>query len=425
MNEQKFKVSCSTDFSKLTKKSFTDNADEPLVLEAIISTTSVDLEGDYMTSECIENMKSQVLGLSVFLDHDHTLDKIVGKVIDVFDSSSEFIKVKFEILPRYKSYILEFIEAGVNLGASIGGSVLDYEETENGWAISKMNLHEFSLVGIPANQDTLGTVKISEEVVKAKCFNGACKQIIKKLNSSDLVKELEDGKEEDDECLTRREIVTMINEASNVLKDQIITEIVSEFNLDGKKHQGDYTIDEEEPDNNNGDETDSSTVGDKEKKIMEDNKLEFKVEETKDLENTEANDPKIEEDEVEAPVEDSKTKELTLSNENMEQIAKSIAKIVLKELKEKEEEKIKSSVKEVEEEDEEEKTLEKSFEEEKELLKKELTEEIESKLFKSLSKKEPKPKVKELDLNKNTEKEIKKSNVMSTSKMAELLCNQL
>lgn len=241
--KQKFKVYCSTNINDTVNKGLIDTLVEenkPLILEGIASSNSVDLDGDYMTNECLEDMKTQALGLNIFLDHEHTIDKIVGKVTDVIETSSDVFKIKFSVIPAYEWYISDFLQNGINLGLSIGASVLDFEDTETGWKINKVKLHEISIVGIPANWDTFGTVQTSKELgmVTAKCFNGACKQIIDKLDlQKGLVKkEFEDGEEADEDgIITEEEVIKLINEALIEAKDQIITEIVSEYHLDGKE----------------------------------------------------------------------------------------------------------------------------------------------------------------------------------------------
>ena len=243
--KQKFKVYCSTNIQDSVSKNLVAqlvDEDKPLILEGVASTNSVDLDGDYMTNECLEDMKKQAVGLNIFLDHEHTIDKIVGKVTEVIETSSDVFKIKFSVIPHYEWYLFDFLENDINLGLSIGASVLDYENTDTGWKINKIKLHEISIVGIPANWDTFGTVQTSKEIgeITAKCFNGACKQIVDNLSSQeDLVieKEFEDGEEPDeDNVITEEEVITLINEALIQAKDQIITEIVAEYNLDGKKN---------------------------------------------------------------------------------------------------------------------------------------------------------------------------------------------
>lgn len=278
--EQKFKVYCSTNINDTVTKEYIDtliSEDEPLILEAIASTNSVDIDGDYMTNECLEDMKKQAIGLSIFLDHNHTIDKIVGSVTDVIETSSDIFKIKFSVLPKYEWYITDLLDNGINLGLSIGASVLDYENTDTGWKINKVKLVEISIVGIPANWDTFGTVKTSKELgeVTAKCFNGACKQVIDNLSLSvvsDVQKDIEDGEESELDNKIIEVSTRIFNEFGVELKKQIISEIVSEYNLDGKKHSpsDDSDNDEEKP-------TDSSDEDDKEKN------LEMEKEEIKEL----------------------------------------------------------------------------------------------------------------------------------------------
>jgi len=266
--EQKFKVYCSTNINDTVNKSLIAEMvekDEPLILEAVISTNSVDLDGDYMTNECLEDMKKQALGLNIFLDHHHTTDQIVGSITEVIQTSSDVIKVKFNVIPSYEWYIMEFLENGVNLGMSIGASVLDFEDTETGWKINKVKLVEVSITGIPANWDTFGTVQVSKNIsddeVVAKCINGACKQIIDNLSLQTVSKDFEDGEDPDDDGhITEEEVIKLINEAMITLKKQIITEIVSEYNLDGKKHQ-------EEDDGSDASTNSSNDSEDKEKNL--------------------------------------------------------------------------------------------------------------------------------------------------------------
>ena len=108
--EQKFKVYCSTNINKSVNKELVSTLvenNEPLILEAVASSNSVDLDGDYMTNECLEDMKTQAIGLNIFLDHTHTIDKIVGTVTDVIETSSDIFKVKFSVaIYRPLSYFI-------------------------------------------------------------------------------------------------------------------------------------------------------------------------------------------------------------------------------------------------------------------------------------------------------------------------------
>ena len=80
--EQKFQIFCPSIVKSNTNNP--NNLDEPLILEGIVSTTSVDLEGDYMTSNCIASMKKQLERLNIHADHLRGLDGVIGSIIIVF-----------------------------------------------------------------------------------------------------------------------------------------------------------------------------------------------------------------------------------------------------------------------------------------------------------------------------------------------------
>lgn len=269
--KQKFKVYCSN-----LEKNFplNDGSDE-LILEAVASTSSLDEEGDMITNECIESMKKQALGLNIHLDHNHDTHNVIGNVIEVLETDNKTLKIKFKILPSWQSKILEYLDNGIALGLSIGGAVKDFEETESGWEIKDIKLYEISLTPLPANWDTFGTVKVSseEELVTAKCFDGACKQVLTNLKSLDITKDVEDGEDPDeDDRITEEEVINIINQFGIELKNQIIAEIVSEFNLDGKKYDNNTEESSESDDN-----TKDSSDEDKEKN------LDMEIEEIKEL----------------------------------------------------------------------------------------------------------------------------------------------
>ena len=81
--ENKFKIT-----SKL-EKSLDDvklEDDGSLILEGIASTTSMDLEGDTISRDCINSMKSQALSCNIHGDHMIGLDDVIGTVKDVLKS---------------------------------------------------------------------------------------------------------------------------------------------------------------------------------------------------------------------------------------------------------------------------------------------------------------------------------------------------
>lgn len=451
--EQKFKVYCSTNINKSVDKQLVETLvtnNEPLILEAVASSNSVDLDGDYMTNECLEDMKNQAVGLNIFLDHEHTIDKIVGSVVEVIETSSDIFKVKFSVLPKYEWYLTDLLDNGINLGLSIGASVLDFEESDTGWKINKVKLVEISIVGIPANWDTYGTVQTSKELgmVTAKCFNGACKQIIDNLSlQKDLVvKEFEDGEDPDEDgVITEEEVIKLINEAIIKAKDQIITEIVSEYHLDSKQTVPDAT--QQEAVNQS---TNSSNDEDKEKNLdMEKEEIvelikeySLTIDAIKDVVVETLKEVKEAEAEVtmETPIEKEEEVEVTDVDEEIE--VKEVEDVELEkstdeEVEKEEEVELEKSSEDVEDVEKSSETdvgvtvetfdmeeLKKSIKEE---LRAEVEAEVEEELLKALStERKPvaheQPKVEEVEKEASDEEKIEKSgNVMTTRKMAEHL----
>lgn len=450
--EQKFKVYCSTNIKNSVNKELVDTLianNEPLILEAVASSNSVDLDGDYMTNDCLEDMKEQAIGLNIFLDHDHTIDKIVGSVTEVVETSSDIFKVKFSVLPKYEWYLTDLLDNNINLGLSIGASVLDYENTDDGWKINKVKLVEISIVGIPANWDTFGTVQTSKELgmVTAKCFNGACKQIIDDLSlQKDLAfKEFEDGEDVDDDgIITEEEVIKLINQALIELKDQIITEIVSEYHLDSKE-----TLPQANTPSEAVNQSTSSDDEDKEKNLdMEKEEVvelikehsltidmikEVVLDTLKEVKEAEAEvteeDPIVKEEEVEVTDVD----EETIIKEEEVEIEKSSEEEV--EDEEPEIEKSSEEIVDIEKSSEEQEVVDvtETFDMEelrksiKEELRAEVEKEIEEELLKELStERKPvaheQPQTEKVEKEANSEEKVEKSgNVMSARKMAEYL----
>ena len=434
--KQRFKVYCSTNFNELNKSliesAFKD--DNELILEGIASTTSIDEEGDYMTKECLEDMKRQAIGLSILKEHGRKLDDIIGKVIGIPESDSDKFKIKFKVLPSWEWYLKEFIDNDINLGLSIGAKAIDfepYEESDYGWKVNKAKLYEISLVPLPANWDSFGSVKISKELgddeVIAKCFNGACKQLVEDY-SLDLKKEIEDNLDENDEYVTKKEVLSMINEEGIVMYDRLLSEILDEVKKMNEKNHLNSDSDKEtgESDNSNDDSKDNSSnkKEDEEKEKSMTGKIDEKIEEEtpnvqKDLEELEGTsgeeimekENKVEETvDVSASVDEISNKDVLKGIEDLKDfVSKSIDEKIVKNVDAKVEE-IKKEIPDVEE------------------LKKELREEIEAELFKDLTtERKPvqteQPKIdKELETEEvEQEEEINKA--MNTRDIAKMLCS--
>lgn len=231
--EQEFRIYCS-DITKSLDPDYTvDDKTTPLILEGIASTSDIDLEGDYITPQCIESFKLQATQCNIHNNHNVGLDDVIGTVLEVLDSDSKTLKIKFSILPLFRKHIEECIDNGVKLGLSIGGTIIDYDSTDEGLKINSMMLHEISLTPLPANWNTMGTVTASEksmdEVIEAKCLNGVCKQFLNKIEKTTEQEKMETEKryytkDEEAQFMSEDRVVELINEALNNFATNSVTE---------------------------------------------------------------------------------------------------------------------------------------------------------------------------------------------------------
>ena len=229
--EQKFRIYCSNITKSLDPNYQVDDKTQPLILEGVASTSDVDLEGDYITQQCIESFKLQATNCNIHNNHNVGLDDVIGTVLEVLDSDSRTLKIKFSILPLFRRHIEECIDNGVKLGLSIGGTILDYDSGDDGLKIKNMMLHEISLTPLPANWNTMGTVQHSKkmDVIEAKCLNGVCKQFLKNIDKEDEIITMESEKryytkDEEAQFLSEDRVVELINEALNNFATNGVTE---------------------------------------------------------------------------------------------------------------------------------------------------------------------------------------------------------
>lgn len=434
--KQDFKVYCSTnlnEFKKSIGSNFLEENDE-LILEGIASSTSMDWDGDYMTQECLEDMKSQAVGLSVLQNHDDGLSDIIGKVLEVKESSADLFKIRFSILPHAREFIKELLDNDINLGLSIGAKALDYEPNEDsnsyGWKINKVKLFEISLVSLPANWDSYGSVEISktfneEDMITATCFNGACKQLVKnyKLN---IKKELEDTNDDEDEIVTHQDCINYVNELGISMYDRLLEQISEEIekiksdifynNYNTKEDTNNQSTNEE-------DTNDSSKNEDVKEKKLDMSEIEEKIDTevqtpTNSIEE-EVNEASVEENEFvksmekEVKIEKSMDvhEEETVSNE---EILKSIKELIGILTAQKEEADVEFT-----------KSFEEKLKQEKENIRKEVEEEI----FKELTTERKPVETDQVKVEKKLEEENKEESVetkksMNTYEIAKMLCNQ-
>ena len=229
-SNQKFKLYCSNITKSLDPDYNKDDKTKPLILEGVASTSDIDLEGDYITPQCIESFKLQATQCNIHNNHNVGLDDVIGTVLEVLDSDSQTLKIKFSILPLFRRHIEECIDNGVKLGLSIGGTILDYDTAEDGLKIKNMMLHEISLTPLPANWNTMGTVTHETkklDVIEAKCLNGVCRQFINNIEKTMTEEKTEKRyytKDEEAQFMSEDRVVELINEALNNFATNAVTE---------------------------------------------------------------------------------------------------------------------------------------------------------------------------------------------------------
>lgn len=247
-SEQRFKIYCSNISKSLDPNYNTKSKTQPLILEGVASTSDIDLEGDFITPQCIESFKLQATQCNIHNNHNVGLDDVIGTVLEVMDTDNKTLKIKFSILPLFRRHIEECIDNGVKLGLSIGGTIIDYDMEDDGLKIKNMMLHEISLTPLPANWNTMGTVEHSKksiDVIEAKCLNGVCKQFLNTLETQEPmgekveedIMEMEKRyytKDEESQFMSEDRVVELINEAlNNFAKDSVTEERVAEI-IDAK-----------------------------------------------------------------------------------------------------------------------------------------------------------------------------------------------
>ena len=237
--KQKFKLYCSDITKSIDPNYNIKDKTKPLILEGVASTSDIDLEGDFITPQCIESFKLQATQCNIHNNHNVGLGDVIGTVLEVLDSDSQTLRIKFSILPMFRRHIEECIDNGVKLGLSIGGTILDYDTGDDGLKIKNMMLHEISLTPLPANWNTMGTVTHETkaiDVIEAKCLNGVCKQFINNVEKAQEQVEMEKRyytKDEEAQFMSEDRVVELINEAlnnfaSNAVTEERVAEIIDE-----------------------------------------------------------------------------------------------------------------------------------------------------------------------------------------------------
>ncbi len=136
-------------------------ADQPdqKILQAVGSSTIIDLDGDKMLGSALEDMSQAPVGLLIFRNHSYTLpDDLVGSLIRSpvirYDGGIADLEITFDIEETNPKalQIYQMAQNGRKMGVSIGCIPTDYVIDDGHLIIAHVQTLEWSTVGIPANQ---------------------------------------------------------------------------------------------------------------------------------------------------------------------------------------------------------------------------------------------------------------------------------
>ncbi len=181
--------------SKFTAKALpkTDDEDESIEIEGYASTNDKDRHGDVVPSSVWEKGISNYLKNPVILAyHNHTLP--VGKMIDYkIDDKGLWIKAR---ISDAAGDVYKLVKKGILSAFSIGFRIEDaeYNSAAEVFLVKELELHEISVVSVPANQNTL--FSLSKAFDSAEEFESFKMQF---AVSSDSAKGLEASDQADSE----------------------------------------------------------------------------------------------------------------------------------------------------------------------------------------------------------------------------------
>jgi len=152
----------------------------------IASSTTKDLHGDVITLEALQDMETQVVGLTMFLNHSYNVPDDVGgtitkaivrqKGVDQNGDPNYQLEIEGEVEEENPQALKtwSFVKKGRRLGLSIGAMIPTGGATRNKdgtLIINRLQLLEVSFVGIPANPKSwieYAASAIRQTIAKAK-----------------------------------------------------------------------------------------------------------------------------------------------------------------------------------------------------------------------------------------------------------------
>jgi HK97 family phage prohead protease len=225
MSDKKFYINSDN----IEIKSKTDSANKPFKIAGYANTTSKDRTGDVVLSEAwvkgIENYRKNPV---LLYQHDH--GKPIGKSDTVrVDKKGIFVEASVSSAAEKLHGVQSLIEDGALKSFSVGFRVkdADYDRTADTFVIKDLELLEISVVSVPANQESLFSIRKSFE--SDESFESFKSQFEK----------------EEEEVLEEKTTEETAVEESLEIEETVVEASVQEASEDKSIEEKDLIIDEE------------------------------------------------------------------------------------------------------------------------------------------------------------------------------------
>ena len=195
MVKKEFQI-VNPDMVQAVYKSVGDEDDE-LYIKGIANSGLEDRVGDIVTEDALKSICEQATHCNLHLEHGRQIEDVIGTITEA-TLVEEGVQLVARIRNKFKQFMQELFDDGIKLGLSIAGLV-EYEEN-NMSNIKAWDLTEVSLVAIPCDRNTMGTVT-SKSITE---------QIQKLLEADKMAEEI-----------TQETIVNLINEAIAEVQEDV------------------------------------------------------------------------------------------------------------------------------------------------------------------------------------------------------------
>lgn len=174
--------------------------EEALFIKGIANSGQEDRDGDVVTKEALESIAQQATNRNLHFEHGRRIKDIIGTITE-----ASIVEAGVEIVARIRNrcsnFVQELLDDGIKLGFSIAGLV-EYEEN-NFTNIISWDLTEISLVAIPCDPNTMGTITSKSFTSALMSFKQASMEVEKMADE-----------------ITIDDVTKLINEAVNEIREE-------------------------------------------------------------------------------------------------------------------------------------------------------------------------------------------------------------